>query len=144
MTNSLRAGVDATGCNRLGIATHEIGTHSIRSGAAMAMYLNNVPIFSIMKIGRWKSTAFLDYIRSQIEEFTVDVSTKMLQTTVFRHLNTSSEFLATTSQARDNNKNGHDVGHANAAKMVGASLSRRGPGGGDRPSIKPRFNPNPL
>ena len=78
MTNALQAGVEATRCDRLGISTIEIGTHSIRSGAAMAMYLNNVQIILIMKIGRWKSTAFLDYIQSQVEEFTVDVSQLIL------------------------------------------------------------------
>ena len=62
MTNALQAMVDATRCDRLGISTIGIDTHSIRSGVAMAMYLNNAPLISIIKIGRWKSTAFLDYI----------------------------------------------------------------------------------
>eukprot|EP00978_Attheya_sp_CCMP212_P021308 scaffold62029_cov65-Attheya_sp.AAC.1 len=43
----------------------DIGTHSIRSAAAMAMYLAGVPVFTIMLIGRWSRDAFLHYIRRQ-------------------------------------------------------------------------------
>ena len=53
----------------LSIRRSEIGTRSIRSGAVMAMYLAGVPVFSIMLIGRWSSTAFLKYIRKQVQEF---------------------------------------------------------------------------
>ena len=44
----------------------------------MAMYLDNVPIFTIMLIGRWRSDAFLKYIRKQVEQFSHNVSTRML------------------------------------------------------------------
>jgi hypothetical protein len=44
----------------------------------MAMYLDNVPIFTIMLIGRWKSDALLNYIRRQVEQFSHNVSTRML------------------------------------------------------------------
>jgi hypothetical protein len=54
----------------------EIGTRSIRSGAAMVMYLAGVPVFSIMLIGIWSSTAFLRYIRKQIQEFLQGISSK--------------------------------------------------------------------
>jgi hypothetical protein len=96
----------------------------------MAMYLNNIQIISIMKIGRWKSTAFLDYIRSQVEEFTVDVSSKMLQTTMFRHLRNPSTSLTSLQQDHSNIKNGPSIGHVDAVKMVGASHSQRGLGAG--------------
>ena len=43
----------------LGFALADIGTHYIRSGAAMHMYLAQVPTFSITMIGRWSSDAFL-------------------------------------------------------------------------------------
>ena len=38
-----------------------------------------------MRIGRWSSEAFLEYIREQIEQFTLGVSKKMLQ---FKNFNT--------------------------------------------------------
>ena len=62
----------------LGIAKHELGTHSIRSGAAMAMYLGECPVYTIMLIGQWSSNAFLQYIRKQVMEFSHNVSKRML------------------------------------------------------------------
>eukprot|EP00957_Ditylum_brightwellii_P170636 12988958-Ditylum_brightwellii.AAC.1 len=44
----------------------------------MAMYLANVPVFTIMLIGRWSSDAFLVYIRKQVQDFTKGISSRML------------------------------------------------------------------
>jgi hypothetical protein len=57
--NSLQDMVGAIVETQLGIAKHEIGTHLIRSGAAMVMYLNECPVYTIMLIGCWSSDAFL-------------------------------------------------------------------------------------
>jgi hypothetical protein len=57
--NCLRAVVHHVGEDNLGLKVSEMGTHSIRSGAAMAMYLADVPVFTIMLIGCWSSDAFL-------------------------------------------------------------------------------------
>jgi hypothetical protein len=51
ITNTLRDAISAIGEDSLHIAIHEIGTHSIRSGAAMAMFLGGCPVFLIMMIG---------------------------------------------------------------------------------------------
>ena len=51
----------------------------------MAMFLSGVATIIIMRIGRWSSEAFLEYIREQIEQFTLGVSKKMLQ---FENFNT--------------------------------------------------------
>ena len=69
----------------LGINPEEVGLHSLRSSAAMAMYLNGVPICTIMLIGRWSSDAFLRYIRPQVMEFGMDVSQRMISNTRFYH-----------------------------------------------------------
>ena len=74
----LRAVVRFIGEAELGYAAGELGTHSIRSGAAMAMYLAGVPVFTIMLIGRWSSDAFLRYIRRQVQEFSSGVSSRMI------------------------------------------------------------------
>jgi hypothetical protein len=74
-----RDGVVAIGETKHGIRRSEIGTRSIRSGAAMAMYLAGVPVFSIMLICRWSSTAFLKYIRKQVQEFSQGISSKMIE-----------------------------------------------------------------
>ena len=60
---SLRAACATIGSAQLGFEPKEISTHSLRSGAAMEMYLAAVPVYTMMLIGRWSSYAFLRYIR---------------------------------------------------------------------------------
>ncbi len=74
--NALQDVVGAIGETRLGIAKHEIGTHSIRSGVAMVMYLGECSVYTIMFIGCWSSNAFLWYIRKQVIEFSHSMSKK--------------------------------------------------------------------
>jgi hypothetical protein len=50
MINALNAACESFGWERLNIQPGDIGTHSIRSGAAMAMYLGDVPVYSIMML----------------------------------------------------------------------------------------------
>jgi hypothetical protein len=87
---ALRNGVMTYGEAKLRIYRHEVGMHSIQSGAAMAMYLGGVPVFAIMMIGRWSSNAFMKYIRKQIKEFTFDVSQRILRMQHFRHTPTNA------------------------------------------------------
>jgi hypothetical protein len=86
MVVALRNAVEAYGQTKLGISKDDIGTHSIRAGAAMAMYLGECPVYVIMMIGRWSSDAFLSYIRKQVEQFSQKVSSKMLRFQFHRHL----------------------------------------------------------
>lgn len=44
----------------------------------MAMYLKQVPAFTIMLQGRWRSDAFLWYIRKQVKDFSQSVSAAMI------------------------------------------------------------------
>lgn len=82
----LRAFVKTQDCAGLGITPDEIGLHSARASAAMAMHLNHIPVYTIMLLGRWSSDAFLRYIRKQVEEFGHDVSKAMIQTQRFHHV----------------------------------------------------------
>ena len=59
----LRWACNELGPDHLGYSADEIRCHSIRSGAAMDMYLMNVKTFTIMLQGRWSSNAFIRYIR---------------------------------------------------------------------------------
>jgi len=79
MLEKLRAAARLIGEDVLGFDPEYIGTHSIRSGAAMAMYLADVATFTIMMIGRWSSDAFLRYIRKQVEQFSHNVSSRMIR-----------------------------------------------------------------
>ena len=86
MAGALRAAASSYGLDRLGFQSTDIGTHSIRSGAAMAMYLDKVPVYTIMLIGRWSSDAFLQYIRKQVEQFSHNVSRQMIKNQHFTHI----------------------------------------------------------
>jgi hypothetical protein len=83
--------VVAIGQTKLGIRQSEIGTRSICSGAAMAMYLSRVPIFLIMLIRIWSSMAFLKYIRNQVQEFSHGISSKMIKAQSFKHIQNQTE-----------------------------------------------------
>ena len=74
----LRAAAASVGKETLGFDPEEIGCHSLRSGAAMAMKLAGVSEYTIMIIGRWKSMAFLEYIRNQVAEFSINISDRLL------------------------------------------------------------------
>ena len=82
----LRAIVALIGEEVLGFTKDDVGLHSIRSGGAMAMFLSSVSEIIIQRVGRWESTAFLEYIREQVEGFTVGVSIKMNENENFCHL----------------------------------------------------------
>ena len=61
----------------------EIGTRSIRSGAAMGLFLMNHSVAKIMILGRWSSDAFLVYIRPQVMEWTNQMSSDMIENDSF-------------------------------------------------------------
>jgi hypothetical protein len=84
--NFIRDRVDMIGEMKLGILRSEKGTHLIRSIAAMAMYLAGVPIFLIMLIRQWSSTAFLKYITKQVHIFSHGISSKLLKVHSFKHI----------------------------------------------------------
>lgn len=63
----------------LGYEKDDIGTHSNRSAAAMAMFMDDTPVYMIMLMGRWSSDAFLKYIRRQILEFSKGMSLRMIK-----------------------------------------------------------------
>jgi hypothetical protein len=70
-----------------GLKPKETGLHSLRSSAAMAMYLNGIAVYTIMLLGRWSSDAFLRYIlRKQVNKFSNNVSKKMIQNPKYHHL----------------------------------------------------------
>ena len=83
----LRATVQIMGKDKLGFSEDDVGLHSLRAGGAMAMFLSGVPTIIIMRIGRWSSEAFLEYIREQVESFTFGVSKKMIRFEHFHTLN---------------------------------------------------------
>ena len=120
MVNGLRAAVACVGEEKLGIKQEDIGTHSIRSGAAMAMYLGECPVYVIMMIGRWSSDAFLRYIRKQVEQFSHNVSCRMLRFELHRHV---ADYAPRVSRLDPRQRNHPD--NEETRRNVGSNLSRR-------------------
>jgi hypothetical protein len=63
--------------NEQGIDPDLIGAHSLRAGGAMALRLHGFDDTIIMKMGRWTSLTFLQYIHTQIAHLSKDISQKM-------------------------------------------------------------------
>ena len=106
----LRTAVKAIGEDKLGFTADDIGCHSLRSGAAIAMKLSGVSEYTIMLIGRWKSLAFLDYIRRQVAEFSFDISDRML---------THGNFFTTPEYRHD-----HSIPTLYSEKITGGAIDR--------------------
>ena len=119
MINALRAAVFAFGEEKLGIKIYNIGTHSIRSGAAMLMYLGECPVYVIMMIGQWSSDAFLRYIRKQVEQFSHNVSGRMLKFETHRHV---SDLVPKVSRLEPRQRNHPD--NKETRRNVGGDLTR--------------------
>ena len=79
----IRNTVTQIGQDSLGFSAKEVGSHSIRSSFAMFLHLNGIRSDKIMLQGRWRSTAFLTYIRVQVTEFSLGLSDKMNKTRDF-------------------------------------------------------------
>ena len=87
------------GKSTFGFNPSEIGNRSIRSGAAMALFLADHSPARIMTLGRWSSDAFLVHIRPQVLEWTNNMSYDMTNYESFldlsskpSHRNTSNSF----------------------------------------------------
>ena len=75
--DAIRSTVYKMGTSKLGVNPSQVGTHTVRSSCAMLLYLAQVRTSTIMLLGRWKSDAFLLYLRRQVKEFTEGVSETM-------------------------------------------------------------------
>ena len=73
----LRAAAIQYGEAQLGFPASRIGTHSLRAGTAMAMFLAGVPVETIQLIGRWRSQTFMQYIRIQVQQTKRGVADEM-------------------------------------------------------------------
>ena len=86
MVAALMDAVCAIGEDKLGFKEKKVGTHSQRSGAAMSMYLGECPVYTIMIFGRWYSDAFLIYTRKKVEQFSHNVSRRMIRFQFHLHI----------------------------------------------------------
>ena len=112
--SSLQAAAQAIGEGSRSFKPTDIGTHSLRSGAVMAMYLDEVPVYTIMLIGRWSSDAFLLYSCKQVEQFSQNVSSRMIRNLSFTHIPNFNPGTSHTDPRsrnhRDNFQTRHNMG----------------------------------
>jgi hypothetical protein len=78
----------------------EIGTKSIRSGAAISLFLMNNSSDRIMLLERWLFKAFLAYIRPQVLEWTNNMSMDMIQTDSFLNVGNLDQAGSHTPRTR--------------------------------------------
>ena len=64
-----------------------IGSHSLRSGGAMALRLAGYDDDMIKKLGRWSSNTYLIYIQTQVAQFTQGVAPQMARRLHFHNVN---------------------------------------------------------
>jgi hypothetical protein len=87
----LRGFISSVDFKGLSLNPKRNGLHFLCLLAAMAMYLNGVPVYTIMLLGRWSSDTFLRYIRKQVESFGSGVLSKMIVTSYFLHVSHSTD-----------------------------------------------------
>ena len=109
----IKRAVKLVGKDKLGFGPEEVGTHSVRSSLAMQLYLQRVPPYTIMLIGRWRSDAFLTYIEKQCREFTKGMSQIMLTLDSFHQLPSQPRILHHTNddELHDNSHHNHRQKH---------------------------------
>ena len=62
LLSSFRSNAASIGEEKLGFKPDDIGTHSNRCPAAMAIFMDSTPVYMIMLMGRWSSGDLLKYI----------------------------------------------------------------------------------
>jgi hypothetical protein len=95
----------------------DIGTKSIRSGAAMGLFLMNHPVHKIMILGRWSSDAFLVYIRPQVLEWTNNMSQDMIHNNSFTDATDSRKTQPSDPRTRQRLFNGDNNASFVTTKM---------------------------
>ena len=79
-TKSLSSVTLSFGEEHLGLSHKEVGTHSLRSGFVMELFLSRLYPETIMIIGRYSRNAFLRYIRIQVINPSKGISNLMVST----------------------------------------------------------------
>ena len=81
-----------------GIDIERIDTHSLRGGGANALSLAGYKDRQIMKMGRWRSATFMEYISESLATFSAGMSRQMKRSFNFMHVagDTAMDITSTT------------------------------------------------
>ena len=103
----------AGGEQEFGFTAADLGTRSIRSEAAMALFVMGDTVSKIMMLGRWSFDAFLVYIRPQVLEWMNSMSTDMIRHDSFFDTTEPSRTQHGDPQVRDRRlRGGTEATHA--------------------------------
>ena len=83
----LRSAATQRGLEAHGFDLARIGTHSLRSGGAMALRLAGHDDATIKKLGRWSSNTYLIYIQTQVAQLSHGIATSMARRLHFHNVN---------------------------------------------------------
>ena len=86
MMTGIRSAVSSLNLHTQGLDVDLIGVHSLRAGGAMALKLQGEQDTTIMKMGRWTSLTFLQYIHNQIAHLSKDLAEKMSRKIKFQNI----------------------------------------------------------
>ena len=94
------------GRTTFGFDASNFGTQSLRSGAAMSLFLMKHSVHKIMILGRWSSDAFLVYIHPQVLEWTTNMSSDLIKLDSFLDASTSRKNPPSDPRTRQRAFNG--------------------------------------
>ena len=86
MMTGIRSAASSLKLHTKGLDIDLIGVHSLRAGGAMALKLQGEQDTTIMKMGRWTSLTFLQYIHNQIAHLSKDLAEKMSRKLQFQNI----------------------------------------------------------
>jgi len=82
----MKQAISAKNIDIKGYSSDKVGSHSLRSGGAMALYISNHSVMEIQRAGRWTSNAFMDYIHGQLDVVSRGLSQSMATPTPFMNM----------------------------------------------------------
>jgi hypothetical protein len=83
---AIRVGALGDGLASAGYDLNQLGSHSLRSGGAMALHMAGCNADTIKITGRWSSNTYLRYIQSQMGETTEGLAQKMAHAPKFQYV----------------------------------------------------------
>jgi len=86
MVSAVQDAIPLCGDDTTGYKEEDVGSHSLRSGGATALYINGFDAMAIQRAGRWTSDTFMMYIHSQLDVVSRGLSEAMAKKTHFLNM----------------------------------------------------------
>jgi len=86
MVTVVKQSILATGTQLLGYTPNQVGSHSLRAGRAMALFINKHDAIEIQHAGCWTSITFMEYIHGQLNVVSSSLSTSMAKVMPFLNM----------------------------------------------------------